>query len=78
MYIYMIYRKISLETYMHEYTYVLSAACIFIYIYIYEYSCIHGQMCSTVNLDKRRLWGDLRAAFQNLKGPTGKLGRDFL
>ncbi|GAB0183168.1 mitochondrial enolase superfamily member 1 [Grus japonensis] len=30
------------------------------------------------SLEKRRLWGDLPAAFQCLKGPTGKLERDCL
>jgi len=29
------------------------------------------------SLEKRRLWGDLRAAFQHLKGPTGRMERDF-
>ena len=30
------------------------------------------------DVEKRRLSGDLMAAFQCLEGPTGKLGRDFL
>jgi len=30
------------------------------------------------SLEKRRLWGDLTAAFQDLKGPAIKLERDFL
>jgi len=29
------------------------------------------------SLEKRRLWGDLRAAFQCLKRPTGRMERDF-
>ena len=30
------------------------------------------------SLEKRRRWGHLIAACQYLKGPTGKMGRDFL
>lgn len=30
------------------------------------------------NLEKRRLWGNLLAAFQYLEGATGKLERDNL
>ena len=30
------------------------------------------------SLEKRRLWGDLRVASQDLKGATGKMGRDSL
>jgi len=29
------------------------------------------------SLEKRRLWGELRAAFQYLKGPIGKRGKIF-
>jgi len=29
------------------------------------------------SLEKRRVWGDLIGAFQYLKGPTGRMERDF-
>jgi len=29
------------------------------------------------SLEMRRLWGDIIAAFQYLRGPTGRLERDF-
>jgi len=29
------------------------------------------------SLEKRRLWVDVTAAFQYLKGPTGRMERDF-
>ncbi|PKU43368.1 hypothetical protein llap_6338 [Limosa lapponica baueri] len=30
------------------------------------------------SLEKRKIWGDIIAAFQYLKGPTGEMGRDSL
>ena len=41
----------------------------------YEHRLRELGLCS---LEKRRLWADLTAACQQLKGPTEKLGRDSL
>jgi len=30
------------------------------------------------SLEKRRLWADLTVAFQNVRGPAGKMGRDSI
>lgn len=37
-----------------------------------------GRELRLFSMKKRRLGGDLTAAFHYLKGPTGKLGRDSL